>query len=360
MMANSLLTATQVATKPSKRRRGFYHYRDKRERMKQQLEAEGQEAAKREKEMLEEEFEVGIFTVTSANKTMRDAAREKDPIKLYDELWYEGEMCCLFADSNVGKSIYAVQIATEIAKAQRVLYFDFELSNKQFQLRYQNGVTKEQFKFPRNFYRVCMKNITFFNADELTNKILFDIEDCVKKTGAKVIIIDNLTWIANNARSASVAGILMERLTALKKQYRLSMLILAHTKKRNMSKPIGQNDLGGSKMLFNFMDSSFSIGISARDPQIRFIKQVKVRNDGFTYDENNVMVCHIDKKDKKFLQFITDGYEEESVHLKKLKETDKQILISQVKMMVAEGKSLRDIATDLGISLATAQRYSKK
>ena len=113
-------------------------------------------------------------------------------------------------------------------------------------------------------------------------------------------------------------------------------------------------------MLFNFMDSSFSIGISARDPQIRFIKQVKVRNDGFTYDENNVMVCHIDKKDKKFLQFITDGYEEESVHLKKLKEADKQMLISQVKMMVAEGKSLRDIATDLGISLATAQRYSKK
>ena len=125
----------------------------------QQLEAERQSAAKREKEMLEEEFEVGIFTVTSANKTMRDAAKEKDPIKLYDELWYEGEMCCLFADSNVGKSIYAVQIAVEIAKTQRVLYFDFELSNKQFQLRYQNGETKEQFKFPKNFYRVCMKNI---------------------------------------------------------------------------------------------------------------------------------------------------------------------------------------------------------
>jgi hypothetical protein len=120
-MTNGLSTpATRVATKPSRRRRGFYHYRDKRVKKMQQLEAERQSAAKREKEMLEEEFEVGIFTVTSANKTMRDAAREKDPIKLYDELWYEGEMCCLFADSNVGKSIYAVQIATEIAKHVRL------------------------------------------------------------------------------------------------------------------------------------------------------------------------------------------------------------------------------------------------
>ena len=43
-----------------------------------------------------------------------------------------------------------------------------------------------------------------------------------------------------------------------------------------------------------------------------------------------------------------------------MKEADKQMLISKVKMMIAEGKSLRDIAIDLGISLATAQRYSKK
>ena len=355
------ITATQVATKPStSRRRRFNYYRNRINLRQQQVEAERQDAAKREKELLEEEFEVGIFTVTSINKTMRDAARQKDPVKLYDELWYEGEMCCLFADSNVGKSIYAVQIATKIAKTQKVLYFDFELSDKQFQLRYQNGETKELFKFPNYFYRVCMRNITFGNANELTNKILYDIENCLKKSGAKVIIIDNLTWISNNARSASVAGILMERLTVLKKLYGLSMLILAHTNKRNMSKPITQNDLVGSKMLFNFLDSAFSIGISARDPKMRFIKQVKVRNDGFTYDENNVMVCHIDKEGNKFLKFVPDGCEEESVHLKKLKEADKQMLIAKVKMMVAEGKSLRDIATELGISLATAQRYSKK
>ena len=359
-MNNTLpTTATQVATKTSRRRRGFNHYRDKKEKRKQQLVSERQEAAKREKEMLEEEFQVGIFTIKSANKTMRDAAREKDPIKLYDELWYEDEMCCLFADSNVGKSIYAVQIANEIAQNQLVLYFDFELSAKQFQRRYEDVSTRKLYNFPANFFRVYMNNLTFWDADELAKEIMTNIENSVKKTKAKVIIIDNLTWIANNARSSQLAGVLMKKLSAIKKQYGLSILILAHTTKRNMSKPITQNDLGGSKMLFNFMDSAFSIGISARDPNIRFVKQLKVRYSSFKYDENNVMVCHIGKKDKKFLQFITDGYSEESVHLKKIKDTDKQATIVQIKELRAQGKSYREIARELGISSSTAERWDK-
>jgi hypothetical protein len=247
-----------------------------------------------------------------------------------------------------------------IADTHKVLYFDFELSDKQFQRRYTDLETGELYSFHPNFYRVAIDPQSLNVTEDFEAQVMNDIEAAALQFQATVIIIDNLTWISNNARSASVAGILMERLTVLKKLYGLSMLILAHTNKRNMSKPITQNDLVGSEMLFNFLDSAFSIGISARDPKMRFIKQVKVRNDGFTYDENNVMVCHIDKEGNKFLKFVPDGCEEESVHLKKLKEADKQMLIAKVKMMVAEGKSLRDIATELGISLATAQRYSKK
>lgn len=54
---------------------------------------------------------IGMFTVKTANRTLSDANRRPDPEPLYHELWYEGEVCCLFSDSNIGKSIYAVQMA---------------------------------------------------------------------------------------------------------------------------------------------------------------------------------------------------------------------------------------------------------
>lgn len=306
------------------------------------------------------EKEIGMFNIKSVNKTLSDAKAMKDPIKLYDELWYEGELCCLFADSNVGKSIYAVQIANEVAKTQKVLYFDFELSPKQFQKRYQDDESGRTYHFSDNCYRVYMNQLKVHcRADELADEIMADIEKCIKGTDAKAIIIDNLTWIISNAKSVQIASELMKRLTALKHKENLSILILAHTTKRNMSKPITQNDLGGSKMIFNFLDAAFSIGVSAKDPNVRFIKQVKVRSSDFKYNESNVMLCEIEKKDS-FLQFVTVGYDEESEHLKKRKDDDKQQIIADIKLMQAEGKSIRQIATELGMSHATVARWAKK
>ena len=85
----------------------------------------------------------GMFSVNRPN-----------PVPLWLTLWYQGEVCCLFADSNLGKSIYAVQIAAEIAETHKVLYFDFELSDKQFQLRYTNETIGQCHRFPEDLYRV--------------------------------------------------------------------------------------------------------------------------------------------------------------------------------------------------------------
>ena len=52
---------------------------------------------------------------------------------------------------------------------------------------------------------------------------------------------------------------------ALKSKYGLSILVLAHTPKRDSGKPLGRNDLQGSKMIINFCDSAFAIGESAKN-----------------------------------------------------------------------------------------------
>ena len=96
---------------------------------------------------------IGMLKLRTANKAIRDAALRPDPEDLYNGLWYEGEVCCLFADSNVGKSIFAVQMADEIAQTRNVLYVDCELSDKQFQLRYTNKDTGVLHAFPESLIR---------------------------------------------------------------------------------------------------------------------------------------------------------------------------------------------------------------
>ena len=300
---------------------------------------------------------VGMLSIKSANQTIMEAKQRPDPKSLWLSLWYEGEVCCLFADSNVGKSIYAVQIAESIAKTQRVLYFDFELSDKQFQLRY----TDEQgnsYLFSDNFLRGEI-NKESLDVTNFEDNIISNIESTAQQSGAKVLIIDNLTWICSNSEKGDVAGRFMMKLTALKKKHDFSVLIIAHTPKRSQSNPITQNDLAGSKKLYNFFDSCFSIGMSAKDGGLRYIKQMKVRHGEYEYGADNVIVCQLDRVNA-FLQFVPIGYSTEREHLRERTESDLSELESTVMELHSQSHSLREIAVQLNISKSTVQRSIKK
>ena len=236
----------------------------------------------------------GIFNVKTANETIQEAAKRPNPRKLWLSLWYEHETSCLFADSNVGKSVYAVQIAEEIAKEQNVLYFDFELSDKQFQLRYSDEQGNLH-RFPEKLFRIEINPESLEVGEDFEDIVIKSIEAVALSKKAEVIIIDNLTWLCNAAEKGEAAGILMKALLGLKIKYGWSLLVLAHTPKRNMASPITQNDLAGSKRLFNLFDSAFSIGMSARDPGLRYIKQLKIRSGELEYHSDNVILCSIEK-----------------------------------------------------------------
>ena len=320
------------------------------------IQAIGAELQKADQLAAEMSERIGIFTVKTANRTIREAALRPNPDALWLTLWYEGEVCCLFSDSNLGKSIYAVQIATSIAKKQKVLYFDFELSDKQFQLRYSDEANNLN-QFPDNLYRVEI-NRDSLDAVNFEEAVIGNIEQTAIKLGAKVLIIDNLTYLCVASEKGDAAGTLMLRLMALKRKYGLSMLILAHTPKRCLYHPITQNDLAGSKQLYNFFDSVFAIGKSAKNSSVRYIKQLKVRYGNYTYDADNVIVCVIEKVGT-FLQFVDIGYAVEKEHLKEPSEKDSTQEKETIKRMVAEGKTYRVIASELGVTLGKVQRALK-
>lgn len=318
-----------------------------------------------------------FLSVKTGNEWLELAKTSPIPEMLFSEFWHEGELCVLFSDSNLGKSILSVQIADSIskgqpipgfkleAKRQPVLYFDFELNPKQFEARYsvKNEALKtfeHHYSFDDNFRRGTINtDAALPNGCDPEEHLIRCIEKCIMATRAKVLIIDNITYLKTEMEQSKNALPLIHQLKALKSKYGLSILALAHTPKRDLSRPISQNDMQGSKMIFNFIDSCFAIGQSTAGNNTRYIKQIKARNTAIIYDTENVIVCRLDKH-VNFLafEFVDHGIERE--HLKQLTDKDQEGRTREALDLKKQGLSNIQIAKQFGVSEGAIRKWLKK
>lgn len=309
------------------------------------------------------------FNIKPINDWINDAKNRPIPNMLFSELWYENEICILFADTNLGKSILALQLSNSLSKgiciigfkmeikAQKVLYFDFELSDKQVENRYSNQYA-DHYIFSPNLLRVEInpEQETPTQFKDFDEYLCISLENTIVEHEVKIIVIDNLTYLKTDTEKAKDALPLMKFLNAIKKKYGLSILVLAHTPKRDASKPLTKNDLSGSKMLMNFCDSCFAIGESAQETGLRYIKQIKQRNTELLYDTQNVIVCKIEKE-TNFLEFVFVGFENELDHLKPRNNEEQ---LSEILDLKKQGLANTQIALTLGISEGTVRNKIKK
>lgn len=245
-----------------------------------------------------------LLDVRPVNEWMQENDFLPVSSRLFDDLWKEGELSILFADTGTGKSILAVQIAESIArgrpalptangllpaglllhtaKPQKVLYLDYELSEEQFKERYSRlspdgDSYTDKYKFSDNFLRSQIKwddhiPAAFKNMAEFMS---YSVAARIREFDAKVLIVDNISYLNTSNVNANAALTLMKALKWIKSNLEVSILVLAHTPKRAITKPLTINDLAGSKMLANFADNMFAIGASIRDKDLRYIKQIK-------------------------------------------------------------------------------------
>jgi RecA-family ATPase len=188
--------------------------------------------------------ETGAFIGKSAVGWLQYA--ESLPVQkmLFGDLWFENEIAILFADTNVGKTILAVQIADSISRGrevkgfpletskQKVLYFDFEQTEKQFAARY----SKEggsYYRFDSNYIRIQPNNDADILDTGYDSFLISSIELSIANSGAKVVIVDNLTFLRSETEKSKNDSPLMRHLKQLQDRYGLSMMILAHTPKRD-------------------------------------------------------------------------------------------------------------------------------
>ncbi len=283
-----------------------------------------------------------LLTIKTANEWIEQAKTKPIPRRLFDDFWYEGEVCILFSDSNIGKSILAVQIADSISRGsaiegfkfeanrQSVIYCDFELTDKQFESRYSYEYSTH-YKFNDELYRIEINPDAEFPEGKSFEEYLNDsLNEKIILVDSKIIIIDNISFLRGETEKSKDATPLMRHLKELKNKHGLSILIIAHTPKRDMSRPITINDLAGSRALMNFCDSSFAIGPSSTDTSIRYIKQLKCRQGEKKYESDNVCVCELEKLEN-FSNFKLIGFSTEYEHLKQINESHKTELENQIR-----------------------------
>ena len=304
--------------------------------------------------------QAGRLQYARVNDVLLGASVQQDTVSLWGEgLIYENEVTCLFSDTNTGKSVLAVQIGDAISRTGKpVVYVDFELSDVQFYKRYRND-SGETYAFADTFYRCTVPQ---YNAFDEASAIA-DIRNLCILLGAKVVIIDNLTWLDTNSELGDAAALLMQELIGLKRQCGLTVIVISHTPKRPMNSPITQNDLSGSKRIVNFLDAALAIGKCVSNPKLRYIKQIKTRSTNFKYDSDNVLVCQLTRGEKdNFLSFDIDfnrtANEMDLLRTSTEKERNRQQ--AEVNMLAKQGFSCRQISARTGLSKSRVQRIINK
>jgi len=299
-----------------------------------------------------------------------DDAEALPPITpLFDAFWSKGELAFLFGTTGIGKSILAVQIADAISKGtkiacfdgpqepMRVGLFDFEHSTSQFANRYrdENG---NRYKFSPNFLRAEFKaRARIPKGISRQDYILELIEKKIIEHRLEVVVIDNLTALDCNVTEPEVARELMYKLDEIKSRYNISMLVIGHTPKRDLNKPLTENDMLGSKNLINFCDSAFAIGKSVKESHLRYLIQVKCRNAEYKYGSENAAIFRVVKNGTN-LFFEHNGFQKVIEHLRARTEAEVKELNEKIIALRNSNPKLSyaQIANQLGTSKSTVAR----
>lgn len=232
-----------------------------------------------------------LLVTRSAAGCLSGAQNTPVPKMLFGEFWSEGELSVLFGGEGLGKSMLAVQVADAITRggavkgfttetaAQKVLYFDFATSDRQFARRY-NGHA-----FSDNFIRVTI-NPRHWELRKFGEQLVAAIEAAVKDNEARVVIIDSLATLKFFVNEV----FLLSHLARLKDSLNLSVLLLAGAKKAQPGRSLSLGNLAANKIVCGIAPSIFAMGENQDDKSRRYLIHLKGDEHGKVYHRDNVIV----------------------------------------------------------------------
>ena len=289
------------------------------------------------------------FRVASMNEYLEKAKLLPPLVVLYPNIVLEGDLCIIFGQSGIGKTIFAMQVAREIAaKGKRVLYLDFEMSERQLPLRYNTP------NFPPTFFRAELR------TDNAVDNVLTEIERAAVENHAEVLFIDNITALGQSLDKGMEAGTLMSSLNALKKEHGWTLVVLNHVPKRYSGAiPLSLEAIQGSAKLNQLVDDAIGLGVSSKDHSVVYVKQCKWRNGEMELYADHVALYERTKDEVGNLGFSFRDYGSERELLATETENGQGELRSSVASLHGQGYTQQQIADRLNISQSKVSRILK-
>ena len=289
------------------------------------------------------------FRVASMNEYLEKAKLLPPLVVLYPNIVLEGDLCIIFGQSGIGKTIFAMQVAREIAaKGKRVLYLDFEMSERQLALRYNIP------NFPPTFFRAELR------TDNAVDNVLTEIERAAVENHAEVLFIDNITALGQSLDKGMEAGTLMSSLNTLKKEHGWTLVVLNHVPKRySGAMPLSLEAIQGSAKLNQLVDDAIGLGVSSKDHSVVYVKQCKWRNGEMELYADHVALYERTKDEVGNLGFSFRDYGSERELLATETENGQGELRSSVASLHGQGYTQQQIADRLNISQSKVSRILK-
>lgn len=300
-----------------------------------------------------------IFEVRPASEWLNEV--KEFPKMLLGDLWLEGEISVFFGESGAGKSLLAAQIGDAIARgralepfemtaeAQKVLYIDLAQSGTQFARRFstENGKPKAS-KLSPNLIRVALKHAIHVAPAKLG--------PLVERTGARVLIIDNLAFMQRYSLPRETAMVMRE-LRRLRQRYSLSILVLMNTSRAMQRRGIVAADIPGSVAVTSFADNIFAIGRSGSRSAVRYVKHIKHGSDDIAYGAAHVPYFEIKRNGGGFPTFCHLGYAGEMSVRAHDNDHHEWERIREIQRLSKEEKmTIRQIAEGLNMSRSVVHR----
>ncbi|MCD8297644.1 MAG: AAA family ATPase [Prevotella sp.] len=300
------------------------------------------------------------FECNKFNEFIKNGFNIQEPNQFYFSFLHEGDLAILFGPPHCGKSILAVMIAESICNLykhygnnSKVLYIDFELTNKQISMRYAFTHTDRFHQFPESLLRITFHEDIHSRISD--NSLFEDLEKFIVNNNVKSVIVDSISFLAQGKKGTFLNDIFL-KLTSLKNNCGLTMLVVANSLKKINSTPISLADLPGNAFLSVIADSIFALNFSTKGYDIRYVKQLKSNSDRIRYGDDNVLEYKIirDNDGMTLLDFLHNTTEDEQIGIDIIAQEE---LGSQVRILRGKGWAYRKIADKFSISPSKAYRF---
>jgi DNA repair protein RadA/Sms len=297
-----------------------------------------------------EPVDEGGFHVEAMNKCIDDAHQLPPLVPLYPEIVLEGDLCIIFGQSGIGKTIFAMQIARHIAdNGKRLLYVDCEMTPRQLGNRYETA------NFPPTFLRAEM------DREHPAEDVLKGIEEVAAANHVEVVFIDNITALGQSLDRSADAGTLMASLNTLKKRYNWTLVVLNHVPKMfSGNVPLSLSAMQGSAKINQLIDDAIGIAQSCIDSNLVYVKQCKWRNGELTMGADHVAVYERCKDEYGNLGFTSRGIATEQEHLGVESGNEREEMKAHIRELSAKGMTQTAIAEQLGTSQSKVSRLLKE